>query len=73
MVVVDLSRLLPGPLITRILGDLGISIEAMIQKEPPEGAADVPIIMLTRTVKERQINQAIDQIEERAHWARYGL
>src|SRR5262249_36750130 len=39
----------PGVLadITRILADSGISIEAMIQKEPPEGADQVDIIILT--------------------------
>ena len=49
--------------VTRILGDLGISIEAMIQKEPQAEAADVPVILLTRSVKEKQINQAIAKIE----------
>ena len=55
----------PGVLaeVTRILGDLGISIEAIIQKEPEEGAKDVPIIMLTHKVLERYMNQAIAQIE----------
>jgi homoserine dehydrogenase len=55
----------PGVLaeVTRILGDLGISIEAIIQKEPDEGAKDVPIIMLTHKVLERYMNQAIAQIE----------
>jgi homoserine dehydrogenase len=55
----------PGVLaeVTRILGDLGISIEAIIQKEPDEGAKDVPIIMLTHKVLERYMNQAITQIE----------
>jgi homoserine dehydrogenase len=53
--------------ITRILGDLEISIEAIIQKEPAPEATDVPIIMLTRSVRERQINEAIAQIEVLAH------
>jgi homoserine dehydrogenase len=55
----------PGVLadVTRILGDLGISIEAIIQKEPAEEATDVPVIMLTRQVKEKQMNEAIARIE----------
>jgi homoserine dehydrogenase len=55
----------PGVLadITRILGDLGISIEAMIQKEPAEGAGDVPIILLTHKIIEQNMNRAIELIE----------
>ena len=39
----------PGVLadVTRILGDAGISIEAILQKEPAMDAVEVPIIMLT--------------------------
>jgi homoserine dehydrogenase len=55
----------PGVLsdVTRILGDAGISIEAILQKEPVAGQAEVPIIMLTHTVRERQMNAAINHIE----------
>jgi len=55
----------PGVLadITRILGDLNISIEAVIQKEPNEGDTDVPIILLTHKVVEQNMNQAIAQIQ----------
>ena len=49
--------------IARKLGDAGISIEAIIQKEPQEGQQTVPVILLTRTVRERQMNDAIQQIE----------
>jgi len=49
--------------ITCILGDAGISIEAIMQKEPREGATDVPVILLTRTVREQQMNGAIQAIE----------
>ncbi|MGB5534372.1 MAG: homoserine dehydrogenase, partial [Thiogranum sp.] len=49
--------------ITRILGDGAISIEALIQKEPPEGQTQVPVILLTREVREQQMNEAIQQIE----------
>jgi homoserine dehydrogenase len=49
--------------VTRILGDAGISIEAIIQKEPAEGQTLVPVILLTRVVREGQMNSAIRQIE----------
>ena len=55
----------PGVLadVTRILGELGISIEAIVQKEPQEGETTVPIILLTHRVRERQMNQAITRLE----------
>ena len=55
----------PGVLadITRILADLEISIDAMIQKEPDEGQALVDIIMLTHVTVEKNVNQAIAKIE----------
>ena len=55
----------PGVLadITRILGDLGISIEAIIQKEAAPEETRVPIILLTHVVREGQMNQAIAKIE----------
>lgn len=49
--------------VTTILGDLGISIEAIIQKEPEAGAGRVPVIMLTQRVQERNMNKAIRRIE----------
>ncbi len=55
----------PGVLadVTRILADLGISIGAMIQKEPSEGEEQVDIIMLTHVTVEKYIDQAISRIE----------
>ena len=55
----------PGVLssVTAILGDLGISIEAIIQKEPEPDAGHVTVIMLTQRVQERNMNKAISQIE----------
>jgi homoserine dehydrogenase len=55
----------PGVLadVTRILGDAGISIEAILQKEPAEGANHVPIIMLTQRIQEKFMNKAISEIE----------
>ncbi len=49
--------------VTRIIGDLGISIEAIMQKEPEPGKMRVPIILLSRCVKEGTMNCAIERIE----------
>ncbi len=48
--------------ITRILSDLGISIEAILQ-QPAHKAGQVPLIILTQSVIENKMNQAIAQIE----------
>ena len=48
---------------TRILGDLGISIEAILQKEPAPGASHVAVILLTHKVRERALRDAIARIE----------
>jgi homoserine dehydrogenase len=55
----------PGVLadITRILADLDISIDAMIQKEPKEGEEQTDIIMLTHRTVEKNVNAAIGKIE----------
>ena len=55
----------PGVLadITRILADEAISIDAMVQKEPPEGADQTDIILLTHLTMERRVNIAIARIE----------
>ncbi|PPC75884.1 homoserine dehydrogenase [Pokkaliibacter plantistimulans] len=54
----------PGVLaqITRILSDAGISIEALLQKE--HGTANAPVIILTKQVREGNMNQAIAAIEQ---------
>ncbi|HSO82424.1 homoserine dehydrogenase [Thiocapsa sp.] len=49
--------------IASILGEQGISIEAIKQKEPEEGQTHVPLVMLTHRVIERQMNEAIARIE----------
>ncbi|MGR9099839.1 MAG: homoserine dehydrogenase [Gammaproteobacteria bacterium] len=56
----------PGVLadVTRILADHKISIEAIIQKEPLEDEKTVPVIMLTQKTLEKEMNQAISQIEK---------
>ncbi len=55
----------PGVLadVTRILGDAGISIEAILQKESNDNNATVPVILLTQRVQEKFMNQAIEKIE----------
>jgi len=55
----------PGVLadITSILGAFDISIEAMIQKEPADGATTVPVIILTHRIREAQMDEAISKIE----------
>jgi homoserine dehydrogenase len=56
----------PGVLadITRILADLKISIEAMVQKEPRAGEVEVDIIMLTHLTLEKNVDGAIAKIEK---------
>ncbi|OGA19860.1 MAG: homoserine dehydrogenase [Betaproteobacteria bacterium RIFCSPLOWO2_12_FULL_63_13] len=55
----------PGVLadITRILADLSISIDAMVQREPGEGEEQVDIIMLTHETREKNVNAAMRNIE----------
>ncbi len=54
----------PGVLaeVTRILGDEGISIEAILQKEPREGERLATIILLTHRVREANMNRALEAI-----------
>ncbi|HQR60882.1 MAG TPA: homoserine dehydrogenase [Methylophilaceae bacterium] len=55
----------PGVLadVTRILAELSISIDAMVQKEPAEGETQADIIILTHITVEKNIDQAIARIE----------
>ena len=55
----------PGVLadITRVLADNGISIDAMVQKEPSAGEEQVDIIMLTHLTVEKSVMVAIAKIE----------
>ena len=59
--VVDKAGVLAD--ITRILADQGISIEALVQKEPKAGEQQVDIIMLTHLTQEKKIDTAIQRIE----------
>ncbi|MCP5150529.1 MAG: homoserine dehydrogenase [Ectothiorhodospiraceae bacterium] len=55
----------PGVLadIATVLGRAGISIEAVVQKEPPQGAEFAQLVMLTHRVLERQMDEAIAAVE----------
>ena len=55
----------PGVLskVTQILSDRGISIEALVQKEPEANQEAVPVIVLTNVVKEQAMNAAIADIQ----------
>jgi len=56
----------PGVLahVTRILGERGISIEAILQQESEAGASAVPVIILTHGVVENAMNDAVVEIEK---------
>ena len=57
----------PGVLarVATMLSDEGISIEALVQQEATEGEL-VPIILMTHSCREKQMNEAIRQIESMA-------
>ena len=50
--------------VARILADHHISIEAILQKEPPAGETRLPVILLTQKVREGELNAAIARIED---------
>jgi homoserine dehydrogenase len=56
----------PGVLsnVTKIMGDAGISIEAIIQKEQPAGEQYVNVIILTNVTKEKYLDEAVEHIEQ---------
>jgi len=55
----------PGVLarVTRILADSKISIEALVQKEPPAGEKRADIVMLTHLAVEKNVDAALGRIE----------
>ncbi len=55
----------PGVLadVTRILGNHGISIEAILQKQPPADVDYVPVIIMTHKIKESRMDLAVADIE----------
>ena len=56
----------PGVLsqLAQILSARGISIEAIIQKEPGPGQDHVPLILLTNRTREIEVQAAIRAIED---------
>jgi homoserine dehydrogenase len=60
MTALDRPGVMAG--IAGILGEEGISIEAIQQKEPAAGETHVPLIMLTHRVREARMNQALARI-----------
>ena len=64
--VIHHSVVRPGVLanLTRILADASISIDAMVQKEPPEGESRVDIVLLTHRAIEKNVDSAIRKIEK---------
>ena len=55
----------PGVLaeVATIFGHAGISIEAVIQPEPPRGAEHAKLVMLTHRVAEGRMNEALEKVE----------
>jgi homoserine dehydrogenase len=55
----------PGVLadVTRILAEMNISIDAMMQREPEEGEDRTDVVILTHVAKERDVDAAIARIE----------
>lgn len=49
--------------VAKICSDRGISIEALIQHEPAEGEALVPVVLLTSRALESRLQEAVSQIE----------
>ena len=49
--------------VTQVLSKAGISIEAIIQKEPQRGDTQVSIVLITNVVQEKTVNAAIHAIE----------
>ena len=50
--------------VTKIMGDAGISIEAIIQKDQPAGEEYVNVIILTNVTKEKFLDEAVAHIEQ---------
>ncbi|MDF0377053.1 homoserine dehydrogenase [Methylophilus sp. YYY-1] len=49
--------------LTKILADLQISIDAILQKEPADGESEADIVILTHTTQEKTMDTAIARIE----------
>lgn len=49
--------------ITRVLANLGISIDAILQKDPPTADDDAYVIVVTKPAYEGRVLEAVEQIE----------
>ena len=49
--------------VTQILASHGISIEALLQKEPNESESQVPVVLITHKVREEKVDAAIAELE----------
>ena len=49
--------------VTQVLSKAGVSIEAIIQKEPQRGETQVSIVLITNIVRESVVNGVIADIE----------
>lgn len=53
--------------ITKTLADAGISIDALLQKEPGDDETVAPIAIITHTTVERTVNAAIARLQANGH------
>lgn len=60
--VADVTGVLAN--ITSILSAHEISIEGLLQKEPEDEASSVPLMMVTNTVQEKQLNAAMAELRQ---------
>ncbi len=51
--------------VTQALSNAGISIEAIIQREPPRGETQVSIVLITSVIRESVMNSVIADIERK--------
>ena len=50
--------------VAQVIGNAGISIEALIQKEPPEGVETATLILLTSRTTEAELKLALSELEQ---------
>ncbi|HNE26611.1 MAG TPA: homoserine dehydrogenase, partial [Pseudomonadales bacterium] len=51
--------------VTQLLSNAGVSIEAIIQKEPQRGSAQVSIVLITNVVQESSIDSVIEDLAQK--------
>ncbi len=52
--------------VTQVLSKAGVSIEAIIQKEPQRGETQVSIVLITNVIQENTVNTVIREIEAKS-------